>query len=64
MKVPAKAGRHVGYCHIEKLHNLEALPSTSLTVACFPVKIERDCAGWTRAVAIFEQRTVIRANRP
>jgi len=55
MKVPAKAGRHVGYCHIEKLHNLEALPSTSLTVACFPVKIERDCAGWTRAVAIVQQ---------
>ena len=23
-----KAGRHIGYCHIEKLHNLEALPST------------------------------------
>ena len=21
-----KAGRHIGYCHIEKLHNLEALP--------------------------------------
>jgi kynurenine formamidase len=23
-----KAGRHIGYCHIEKLHNLEQLPST------------------------------------
>ena len=49
-----KAGRHIGYCHIEKLHNLEALPSTGFTVACFPVKIERASAGWTRAVAIFE----------
>ena len=27
-----KAGRHIGYCHIEKLHNLEALPSTGFTV--------------------------------
>ena len=49
-----KAGRHVGYCQIEKLHNLEALPATGFTVACFPVKIERASAGWTRAVAIFE----------
>jgi kynurenine formamidase len=26
-----KAGRHIGYCHIEKLHNLEQLPSTGFT---------------------------------
>ena len=44
-----KAGRHIGYCHIEKLHNLELLPSTGFTVSCFPVKIERASAGWTRA---------------
>ncbi len=25
-----KAGREIGYCHIEKLHNLEALPATRL----------------------------------
>ena len=31
-----KAGRHIGYCHIEKLHNLEALPSTGFSVCCFP----------------------------
>ena len=49
-----KAGRHIGYCHIEKLHGLEALPSTGFTIACFPVKIERASAGWTRAVAIFD----------
>jgi hypothetical protein len=30
-----KAGRHIGYCHIEKLHNLEQLPSTGFTVSCF-----------------------------
>ena len=34
-----KAGRDIGYCHIEKLHNLEALPPTGFTVSCFPVKI-------------------------
>ena len=49
-----KAGRHIGYCHLEKLHNLELLPSTGFTVSCFPVKIERASAGWTRAVAIIE----------
>ena len=49
-----KAGRHIGYCHIEKLHNLEALPATGFMVCCFPTKIERASAGWTRAVAILE----------
>lgn len=49
-----KAGRHIGYCHLEKLHNLEALPSTGFTVSCFPVKIKGASAGWTRAVAILE----------
>jgi kynurenine formamidase len=50
-----KAGRHIGYCHLEKLHNLEALPPFGFTVACFPVKIRGASAGWTRAVAIFEE---------
>ncbi len=49
-----KAGRDIGYCHLEKLHNLEALPGDGFTVACFPVKIRGASAGWTRAVAIFE----------
>ncbi|MQB40394.1 cyclase family protein [Rhizobium sp. ICMP 5592] len=49
-----KAGRHKGYCHIEKLHNLEVLPSTGFKISCFPVKIERASAGWTRAVAIID----------
>jgi kynurenine formamidase len=49
-----KAGRHIGYCHIEKLHNLEQLPSTGFTVSCFPTKIEKASAGWTRAVAILD----------
>lgn len=49
-----RAGRDIAYCHIEKLHNLEVLPSTGFRVACFPVKIAAASAGWTRAVAIFE----------
>ena len=47
-----KAGRDIGYCHLEKLHNLEALPSDGFMVSCFPVKIRGASAGWTRAVAI------------
>jgi kynurenine formamidase len=50
-----KAGREIGYCHIEKLHNLEVLPATGFLVACFPVKIRRASAGWTRAVAILNE---------
>ena len=49
-----KAGRDIGYCHLEKLHNLEALPPTGFTISCFPHKIRGASAGWTRAVAIFE----------
>lgn len=49
-----KAGREIGYCHLEKLHNLELLPPTGFTVACFPVKIRAASAGWTRAVAILD----------
>jgi kynurenine formamidase len=49
-----KAGRDIGYCHMEKLSNLDQLPPHGFMVACFPVKIERASAGWTRAVAIFE----------
>jgi len=49
-----KAGRDIGYCHLEKLHNLESLPSYGFDIACFPHKIRGASAGWTRAVAIFE----------
>jgi kynurenine formamidase len=50
-----KAGREIGYCHLEKLHNLEALPGDGFTISCFPVKIRGASAGWTRAVAIFDE---------
>lgn len=49
-----RAGRDIGYCHLEKLHNLEALPPTGFTVSCFPMKIRAASAGWTRAVAIID----------
>ena len=49
-----RAGREIGYCHIEKLHNLEALPAFGFQVACFPVKVHRASAGWARVVAIFD----------
>jgi kynurenine formamidase len=49
-----KAGRDIGYCHIEKLHNLEALPPSGFIISCFPHKIRGASAGWTRAVAIFD----------
>lgn len=49
-----KSGAEIGYCHIEKLHNLETLPSTGFRIACFPVKIHQASAGWTRAVAILD----------
>jgi len=49
-----KAGKDIGYCHLEKLHNLEVLPGSGFTVSCFPHKIKGASAGWTRAVAIFE----------
>lgn len=47
-----KAGRDIGYCHLEKLHNLEVLPPDGFQVSCFPCKVRGGSAGWTRAVAI------------
>ncbi|MDQ0456273.1 cyclase family protein [Rhizobium paknamense] len=50
-----KAGRDIGYCHLEKLANLDQLPATGFEISCFPVKIKAASAGWTRAVAIFDE---------
>ena len=47
-----KASLEIGYCHIEKLANLEQLPATGFLVSCFPFKIKSASAGFTRAVAI------------
>lgn len=57
-----KAGRHIGYCHLEKLHNLEVLPPTGFMISCFPHKIRAASAGWTRAVAIFDD-VILEATR-
>ena len=50
-----RAGMEIGYCHLEKLHNLEALPATGFMVCCFPFSIKGASAGFTRAVAILEE---------
>lgn len=49
-----KAGRFKGYCHLEKLANLDKLPPFGFKVSCFPVKVHRASAGWTRAVAYLD----------
>ena len=49
-----RAGREIGYSHLEKLANLDKLPDHGFMVACFPVKVHRGSAGWTRAVAILD----------
>lgn len=49
-----KAGMDVEYCQIEKLRHLDQLPPYNFKIACFPVKIHAASAGWTRAVAIFD----------
>ncbi|MFD2052231.1 MULTISPECIES: cyclase family protein [Mesorhizobium] len=50
-----KAGAEIGYCHLEKLTNLDQLPPKGFTVTCFPVKIKGASAGWTRAVALLQE---------
>jgi kynurenine formamidase len=49
-----RASMTIGYCHIEKLANLDQLPPTGFTVSCFPFKIKGASAGFVRAVAIFD----------
>ncbi len=52
-----RAGIEKEYCHIEKLANLDKLPSPcGFDVACFPVKITGASAGWCRVVAIIDNR--------
>ena len=50
-----RASIDIGYCHIEKLSNLENLPPFGFEISCFPWKIKGASAGFTRAVAIFEE---------
>jgi kynurenine formamidase len=48
------AGIERGYFQIEKLANLDKLPSYGFTFFCFPVKIKGASAGWIRAVGMVE----------
>lgn len=50
-----RASIEIGYCHMEKLTNLDRLPPTGFEISCFPYKIRGASAGFTRAVAIFEE---------
>jgi len=47
-------GRKREFIHIERLANLENLPDFGFKVICFPVKIKRTGAAWSRVVAILE----------
>ena len=49
-----RASMEIGYCHMEKLTNLDQLPPNGFTISCFPWKIKGASAGFTRAVAIFD----------
>lgn len=50
-----RASMDIGYCHMEKLANLDTLPATGFEISCFPYKIKGASAGFTRAVAIFSE---------
>jgi kynurenine formamidase len=49
-----RASIDIGYCHMEKLTNLDQLPPTGFRISCFPFKIKAASAGFIRAVAILE----------
>ena len=49
-----RAGMIKGYSHIEKLANLNSLPSHGFTISAFPFKIKNGSAGFVRVVAIFD----------
>ncbi len=49
-----RASMEIGYCHMEKLANLDQLPATGFEISCFPFKIKKASAGFIRAVAILE----------
>lgn len=50
-----RASIDIGYCHMEKLTNLEGLPNHGFQVCCFPMKLKAGSAGFTRAVAILDE---------
>jgi kynurenine formamidase len=49
------AGIEAGYCHMEKLTNLDKIGRPfGFKVCCVPIKIKQASAGWTRPIAIVE----------
>lgn len=50
-----RAGMDRLYLHMEKLANLDTLPSTGFEVICFPVSIKAASAGWCRPVAVIKE---------
>lgn len=49
-----KAGRDIGYGQMEKLANLDQLPSSGFWISCFPYKIRHASTGFVRAVALLD----------
>jgi kynurenine formamidase len=53
------AAHYVGidheYCQIERLANLDALPSAGFTVSAFPLKVVGGSAGPARVVGIVDE---------
>lgn len=47
-----RAGMVRGYCHMEKMAQLDTLPDHGFEVICFPVKVKAGSAGWCRPVAV------------
>lgn len=45
-------GRDYEFCSLERLRNLDLLPSNGFLLCCFPIKVLRGSGGWVRAVAI------------
>lgn len=46
------AGIEKAYCHLEKLANLDQLPTNGFQFSCFPIKIKKASGSWVRAVAM------------
>lgn len=49
-----KAGRDTIFCHMEKLGNLETLPSTGFEVIAMPMNIKDASAGFVRPIALID----------
>lgn len=49
------AGTELPYCQIEKLNNLDLLPSTGFQVITLPVKVYKASGAWARPIAIINE---------